>query len=313
MGLPYRDEQMIRWLSSQLRGVISLGGYTVNTVFWCIPLFVMTFLKAAVPWRPWRRRCGRILTGIAEMWVWGNNMNQSLVGKTRWRVQGLETLQRRGWYLVLANHQSWVDILVLQRIFHRRIPFLKFFIKRELFWFPLLGQAWWALDFLFIKRYTPSFLKKKPHLKGRDIEITTRACRKFRTMPVSIMNFVEGTRFTREKHRRQNSPYTHLLRAKSGGIAFVLTSMGEQIHRILDVTIVYPGGARSFWEFLCGNIEEIRVRVRSLPVPPDLIGDYANDKNFRKRFHRWLNALWEEKDRCIAEMLAVPCEAAVNQ
>jgi 1-acyl-sn-glycerol-3-phosphate acyltransferase len=206
--------------------------------------------------------------------------------------------------LVLANHQSWVDILVLQRIFHRKIPFLKFFIKKELIWFPVLGQAWWAMDFPFVKRYTKSDLRKKPHLKGKDLEITRKACQKFKKIPISIMNFVEGTRFTNEKHRRQQSPYPHLLKPKAGGIAFVLGSMGKQIHRVLDVTIVYPDGVSNFWALLCGKIREVKVRVRSLPVSPGLLGDYANDGTFRAGLQRWLNNIWAEKNRYIEEMMA---------
>ena len=295
---------MFQVLPGAVRGSLSLGLYFLNTVFWCIPLFVLAAVKAAVPLESWRRRCSRILNAIAENWIWVNNQNQSLVvGNTRWDVEGLETLERSEWYLVLANHQSWVDILVLQRIFHRKIPFLKFFIKKELIWFPFLGQAWWAMDFPFVKRYTKNYLKKKPHLKGKDIEITRKACEKFKKIPISIMNFVEGTRFTNEKHCRQQSPYAHLLRPKAGGIAFVLGSMGKQIHRVLDVTIVYPDGVSSFGAFLCGKIRKIKVIVRSLPVSPELMGDYVNDGQFRIGLQRWLNNVWAEKSRRIEEVM----------
>ncbi len=291
-------------LPGAVRGSLSLILYILNTVFWCIPLFGLVLAKAAVPLESWRRRCSRILNAIAENWIWVNNQNQRLIaGNTQWEVQGLETLERSEWYLVLANHQSWVDIVVLQRIFHRKIPFLKFFIKKELLWFPVLGQAWWAMDFPFVKRYTKSYLQKKPHLKGKDIEITRKACQKFKKIPVSIMNFVEGTRFTNEKHRRQQSPYSRLLKPKAGGTALVLSSMGEQINRILDVTIVYPDGVTSFWAFICGKIRKIEVRVRSLPVSPELLGDYANDRQFRAGLQRWLNNLWAEKNRYIEEMM----------
>jgi len=294
---------MVYALQGAVRGSLSLILYILNTVFWCIPLYVLAAAKAAVPLKSWSRLCSRILNAIAENWIWVNNQNQRLLaGKTRWDVQGIETLERSEWYLVLANHQSWVDILVLQRIFHRKIPFLKFFIKKELLWFPFLGQAWWAMDFPFVKRYTKSYLQKKPHLKGKDLEITRKACKKFKKMPVSIMNFVEGTRFTNEKHLRQQSPYSHLLKPKAGGIAFVLGSMGEQIHRVLDVTIVYPDGVTSFWALLCGKIREIKVKVRSLPVSPEILGDYANDGHFRVRLQRWLNNIWAEKNRYIEEI-----------
>ena len=294
---------MYHVLMRSVRGSLCLILYGVNTVFWCVPLFVLVTAKAVVPLEPWMRRCSRMLNAIAENWIWVNNLNQKLTGKTRWDVQGLETLKRSEWYLVLANHQSWVDILVLQRVFHRKIPFLKFFIKKELLWFPVLGQAWWAMDFPFVKRYTKSYLKKKPHLKGRDLEITREACKKFKKIPVSIMNFVEGTRFTNTKRLRQQSPYAHLLRPKAGGIAFVLDSMGKQIHRVLDVTIVYPDGVSSFWALLCGEIRKIKVRVRSLPMDPELLGDYANDGHFRAGLQHWLNNIWAEKNRYIEEMM----------
>jgi 1-acyl-sn-glycerol-3-phosphate acyltransferase len=265
-------------------------------------LFALAAAKAAVPVESWRRRCSRMLNRVAENWIWVNNQNQKLTaGNIQWDVQGLESLKRSEWYLVLANHQSWADILVLQRIFHRKIPFLKFFVKKELFWFPFLGQAWWALDFPFVKRYTQSFLRKKPHLRGKDLDATRNACRKFKKIPVSIMNFVEGTRFTIEKQHVQKSPYAYLLKPKAGGIAFVLNSLEEQLNRVLDVTIVYPDGAANFWAFLSGKIRKIKVRVRSLPVHRDLFGDYTQDGTFRAELQRWLNEVWAEKNRFIDE------------
>ena len=294
---------MVQALPGAVRGCLSLVLYVINTVFWCIPLFVLVAAKALVPSKSWMRRCNRMLNAIAENWIWVNNQNQKLVGNTGWDVQGMEAMERSMWYLVLANHQSWVDILVLQRIFHRKIPFLKFFIKKELLWLPILGQAWWAMDFPFVKRHTKSDLQKKPHLKGKDLEITRKACQKFKTNPISIMNFVEGTRFTNEKHRRQQSPYSHLLKPKAGGIALVLSSMGEQIQRVLDVTIVYPDGATNFWAFLCGKIRKIEVRVRTLPVSAELLGDYTNDWRFRAGLQRWLNNIWTEKNRTIEEIM----------
>jgi 1-acyl-sn-glycerol-3-phosphate acyltransferase len=272
-------------------------------VFWCLPLFIVVAAKAMAPLESWRRECSRTLNAIAENWIWVNNLNQKLTSNTRWVVEGIENLERSQWYLVLANHQSWVDILVLQRIFYRKIPLLKFFLKKELIWFPLLGQAWWALDFPFLNRYKRRHIQKNPHLKGKDLENIRKACAKFKTNSVSVMNFVEGTRFTIEKHSSQKSSYAHLLKPKAAGIAYVLGEMGDHIHRLLDVTIVYHGGERSFWAFLCGNIREVKVRVRSLPVSSELLGDYLNDRLFRKDLQLWLNNLWNEKDRCIEEML----------
>ena len=290
-------------ISRSMRGCLSFSLYALNTLFWCLPLFAVAALKVLIPIKSLQSACSRALNTIAECWIWVNNLNQRLTSSTRWIVDGVENLDRSLWYLVLSNHQCWVDILVLQRVFYRKIPLLKFFLKKELIWFPLLGQAWWVLDFPFMNRYKRKHIQKKPHLKGKDLAELKKACAKFKANPVSVMNFVEGTRFSIEKRDRQNSAYTHLLKPKAGGIAFVLREMKDHLHRLLDVTIVYQGGTCSFWSFLCGNIQEIKVSVRSLPISPELLGDYMNDRTFRKTIQHWLNNLWHEKDRCIHEKL----------
>ncbi len=296
---------MLRFLPGWLRGSLSLLLYSVNTIFWAIPLFSMAILKFLIPIRPFRDFCSRILVEIAFLWILVNIWNQKLFLNLTLEVEGLEKLNRRDWYLVIANHQTWVDILVLQRIFYRRIPFLKFFLKKELIWVPILGLAWWALDFPFMKRYSSDFLKKYPHLKGRDIEITRRACKKFSTSPVSVVNFLEGTRFTEEKREKQQSPYTHLLLPRAGGIAFVLAAMGEQLNNIVNVTIAYPARPVSFWRFLCGKVAHIKVTVEIIPITGDLIGDYFEDDRFRESFQQWVNTLWEDKDHNLSRLQLV--------
>lgn len=294
---------MVKILPGPVRGLISLSIYAVNTVFWSIPVFIFAVFKLLIPVNSWHRVCNRALNRFATCWIAVNNYNQELFAGIKWDVRISEALKIDSWYLVMANHQSWVDILVLQRIFHRKIPFLKFFLKKQLFWVPVLGLAWWALDFPFMQRYSRSYLKKHPERVGKDIEITRKACEKFKSIPISVMNFVEGTRYTSEKHDIQKSPYEHLLKTRAGGVALVLAAMGEQMHRILDVTIVYPNGIKSFWSFLCGEIDEVRVYVKGLPVTGDLRGDYVRDADFRKWFHNWLNELWAEKDRCFSHLL----------
>src|SRR5690606_32705762 len=207
-------------------------------------------------------------------------------------------------------HQAWVDILVLQKLFNRRIPLLRFFLKRQLFWVPLLGLAWWALDFPFMGRHTRAEIARNPALGRRDMEATRRACEKFRDIPVAIMNFVEGTRFTDDKHAKQGSPYRHLLKPKSGGVAFVLDAMGEGLHAILDVSIAYPAGRPSLVDLLADRVPEVRVQVRQRPIPTELVGgDYQGDREFRVRFQQWMNGLWREKDEDLAALLGATSAA----
>lgn len=293
---------MRQFLPGSVKGALSFTLIAINTLFWAAFLYPVAILKFLVPLKPWRTFTSRILDAIAVGWIGCNNLNWSLMHRIRWDVRGVEELRRRDWYLVLSNHQTWVDILVLQKVFQRKIPFLKFFIKKELIWFPVLGLAWWALDYPFMKRYPKEFLEKHPHLRGKDLATTMKACEKFKSTPTSVMNFVEGTRFTPEKRDRQQSPYPHLLRPRAGGTAFVLAAMGEQFSSILDVTIAYPGGAKGLWKFLCGEVEAVMVQVEELPVQDYMIGDYDGDEVFRNRFREWINTLWAEKDRRFGEM-----------
>ncbi len=295
---------LLRFLPGPIKGTLSLLLISVNTLLICAPLFVIALVKLLLPIQAIRSACNRVLNGLATAWISTNNGIHSLTKKIRWHVEGVDELKLDDWYLVISNHQSWADILVLQKIFNRKIPFMKFFLKKELIWVPVIGLGWWALDFPFMKRYSKSYLAKHPEMKGKDMETTRKACEKFRTMPVSIMNFVEGTRYTAEKAKQSQSPFKHLLKPKAGGAGFVLTAMGEQLHRILDVTIVYPQAAHSFWDFLCGKVTDIRVHVRSLPISGELLGNYEDDKDYRIRFQAWLNELWLEKDLRVGQMLA---------
>ena len=280
-----------------LRFVLVLLVISASTVLHVVPLLLVALLKGLLPLPRLRVACNPLLTGLAESWIGVNNWLWDVCTDTRLVVDGDATLRKDGHYLVLANHQSWVDILVLQKVFNRRIPLPRFFLKRQLFWVPLLGLAWWALDFPFMGRYTPKQIARNPALAGRDIAATRRACAKFRAIPVAVMNFVEGTRFTAAKHASQGSPYRHLLKPKSGGVAFVLDAMGEGLHAILDVTIAYPAGIPALPDLMAGRVPEVRVRIRQRPIPAELVGgDYQNDRAFRVRFQQWMNDLWREKD-----------------
>ncbi|MCF2859932.1 acyltransferase [Pseudoalteromonas sp. SMS1] len=288
---------------SLVRQVLGLCLYVLNTLVWFVPIFVCGVLKL-LPIPALQRLFSKLAKACASMWVACNNINQQGISPYQLKVTGTESLTEKDWYLVIANHQSWVDILVLQRVLHRKIPFLNFFLKKELLYVPFLGLAWWALDFPFMTRTSKSQIKKNPKLKGKDIETTRKACEKFKTMPVSIVNFVEGTRFTEEKHQRQKSPFKHLLKPKAGGIAFVMQAMGEQINQVVNVTIYYPNGVPTFLDFVAGKVGEIHVQVELMPVSEKLVGDYSRDNEFRVQFQGELNRLWLEKDErieCLVE------------
>lgn len=268
-----------------------------------MPVMVLAVFKCLIPVNSVRAILNVALDRIATFWIGINNINQRYLGGTHLDVSGDCRFSINQWYMVVANHQSWVDILILQRIFNRRIPFIKFFLKRELIWVPFIGLAWWALEFPFMKRYSPALLKKRPDLKGKDIEVTKKACEKFQHFPVSIMNFLEGTRFTIEKHDQQSSPYRHLLMPKAGGLSFALNAMNGKLRQLVDVTIVYPGGTPSFFDYLRGDVSQVKVHIRVMPIESGLLGDYQNDAEYRASFQQWVNQLWQEKDQRFERIL----------
>ncbi|MFW6052522.1 MAG: acetyltransferase, partial [Desulfosalsimonas sp.] len=180
----------------------------------------------------------------------------------------------------------------------------KFFIKKELLWVPFFGQCLWAMDYPVMKRYSKEFLKKNPHLKGQDLETAKKSCEKFKEIAVTVINFVEGTRFTSEKQQMQGSPFRHLLKPRSGGLVMTLYAMGDLLENIVDITIAYPEGAPGLWEFFCGKVSRVKVDARFLDIPEEFTrGDYFTDRELRDSFNKWLNRIWEDKDNSLEAML----------
>lgn len=296
---------MLQFLPPPLRGVLVSLLLALNTVFWALPLYALVLLKLVTPKGRARDRVSQAVAALAQAWASVNSACADVFLNIRWDVRLDAQLSPRGQYLACANHQTWNDIFVLMYAVGRKAPFFKFFIKQELIWVPVLGLAWWGLDYPFMKRYSAEVLARRPELKGRDLDTTRRACEKFRNQPVLVLNFLEGTRFTPAKHERQQSPYRHLLKPKSGGFAFAMNVFGERLNALLDITIVYPQGAMGFWDFLCGRVHEVIVELRQLTIPHELYGgDYENDPVFRQRFQAWVADLWAHKDERIAMLLA---------
>ncbi|OUM25240.1 acyltransferase [Pseudomonas sp. 1239] len=294
---------MLAFLPAPVRGVIGSLLLAANTILCCTPLFIVSLFKLCLPFAAAQRVTDELMRHIHEAWISNNKGWMNLVGRTRWDIEGLAGLDYQHSYLVTSNHQSWVDIMVLQYVLNRRIRPLKFFLKQVLIWVPVIGLAWWALGFPFMKRYSKAYLAKHPEKQGKDLQTTRRTCARFRGKPTAIFNFAEGTRFTPAKHAEQGSPFRHLLKPKAGGIAFVLDAMGEQLESIINVTIHYPQGTPGFWDLLCGRVARVEVTFEALAIPKEFLGrSYDQDEAYRLAFQQWINRLWEEKDARLERM-----------
>lgn len=282
--------------------VLSVITLILSTILFFIPIFIIGMFKL-IPIKWWQTKCTKMVDSLATLWCAINNTFIHHVQSIDWQIQGLDTLNAKGWYLVTANHQSWLDIVILQKLFNRKIPVLKFFIKDQLKWVPFLGFAWWAMGCPFMKRYSRDYLEKNPQKKLKDLRATQKSVEQFRRIPTSIINFVEGTRFHPQKQRQQSSPYEHLLKPRAGGISYVLSTMGQKIDSLLDVTILYPDNNGTLWNFLCRRIRTIKVTVRQLPIPNEFLNTEAlKSDEGQAAFRQWLNEQWYEKDRLISTM-----------
>ena len=286
-------------------GIISALFLLAYTLFLGVFLYAFVMLKILLPDALVRRLIDPPIVLIATLWIQGILFWLNRVYRIQWDIDGMERHSMEQWFLITANHQSWVDIFVLYQAYLKKAPLLKFFIKKELGYVPVVGQAWWALDFPFMRRYSKAFLRKHPEKAGDDLIETQQACRKFSYQPTSVMNFLEGTRFTAEKHASQNSPYRHLLKPKTGGLAFAIQALGDRFSALTNVTIVYPDGIPSFWDMMCGRLQRVIVRIQEEPIPAHFTqGDYQNDRQLRAEMQHWTSTLWQAKDRQIEDILA---------
>jgi 1-acyl-sn-glycerol-3-phosphate acyltransferase len=294
-----------------IRGAITILLVALNSAFrgTCIALLgiVKFAIQVTAPRSRARTRVILMLAWLGTRWVAANNRIFDRMLPTRWEVLGVgDDVRPDGHYLIISNHRSWVDIFAIQRAFHGRAPFIRFFLKQQLLWAPIVGQACWALEFPFMRRHTTEYLEKHPEKRDEDLETTRKACRRYRNFPVAVLNFLEGTRFTKAKHDKQQSPYRHLLRPRIGGTSFVLASLGDQLDAIYDVTVAYPpDNDVTFGKFVRGRMSKIIVHARRVDAPPQFF-DAAVTRPGPERdaLKAWIEDVWMEKDALITRLLA---------
>ena len=288
----HQEIHMLKKLPRLLKGCIAFALHTFNVLFWASSLLVIAFFRAFVPFKSWRYRIKQWMYKFPIYWSDINNWIINLFTDIEYQIDEHNYLSPKEFYLMIANHRSWTDIIILMQVFKRKIPILKFFMKKQLIWtLPLGGLAAYVLDYPFMERHNKTYLKKHPEKRGKDIETTRKFCEKFKNIPTTFFSFVEGTRFTQQKHDNQNSPYQYLLKPKAGGVSFILGVMGQNLHYILDVTLIYPKNYDTLWQYCCGDIKKIKIKINRYPVTLDLIGNYEIDNEHRVHMQRWLNGL----------------------
>ena len=268
----------------------------------------------------WLMGVGKVITGapiadkavikIATHWISSNSaLIDEMLPHKDWRINLPDDIHTNGKYLLVSNHQSWVDTSIVQYIGEKRLPLTRFFTKFELIYIPIVGQAFYFLDFPMMRRHSKEAIAKNPALKGKDIEEAKRACALLKDKPFTLLNYLEGTRFTQAKHAQQKSPYTHLLEPRAGGLSLAISALGEDIDGILDMTIVYPDGVPSYGDLWKGNIKRLGVDLRYIDIPDALFdrvkqGGYEDSDEVKAQMFEWVEQVWRQKDQRITKMLA---------
>jgi len=295
-------------LPAFVRGILHFIWVAVFSVLCASSAIVCGLLKYFFPVKPWMLLMTRLMSALIIFWGDCMRFGVVLFTQTSVEVRGMEGLSKEKNYLIIANHQSWADVLLIYQRFNHKISAIKVFMKSQLLWLPVIGWGCWLMGFPFLKRYTKEQLVKNPSLKGKDIKSTKKMCRRAAQIPVTIMSFVEGTRYRDYKAKRQKTPYQHLLKPRAGGVAYIMTAMEDMLDQVLDVTLIYPAGKSGFWYYLCGTLPKVIIQVHPRPITKAMIGDYAEDRDFRTHFQAWLNQLWLEKDNEIDQAIKAYAE-----
>jgi 1-acyl-sn-glycerol-3-phosphate acyltransferase len=282
------------------------GVLTANSIGVGLPIWTLGAAKVLTG----SKRADKGLIEITKYWINSNNavIDHALPHKD-WRITMPNDLSEDKQYLLVSNHQSWVDTSIVQYISQGTLPLTRFFTKFDLIYIPVVGQAFYFLDFPMMKRFSAKAMEKNPELKKQNLIEAKRACRQLKDKPFALLNYLEGTRFTQEKHDQQKSPYQHLLKPRAGGLSLAINALGEQLDSILDVTIVYPDGTPDYDDLWKGNIRRLGVDVTRIKVPDELYaaimdGGYDRDEATKAMMFDWLEEIWQQKDARITQMLS---------
>ncbi|ORT50716.1 hypothetical protein ST37_08335 [Vibrio sp. qd031] len=270
---------------------------TLNTAWTCVVVCFLAMVKIILPFRVIQTTMSELANKQTWLWatlnLWMLNVNNNV----DWQIEGGETLSRSQWYMLLSNHLSWADIVILSSVMKDKMPMVKFLLKQSLLYVPFVGLACWGLDMPFMKRHSREYLIRHPERRNDDFDAIKKACDKFKYVPTTMVSFAEGTRATEEKLSRAKTPYRHLLKPKTGGVAFTLNAMSQLLDGVVDVTIAYPENRQQpFKDLLQGKLTRVVVKITVHKIDENLNGDYFKDKAFKRRFHHWLNNVWQEKD-----------------
>ena len=289
-------------IASSVIGLITFLLILIELIIGFGTLAIINIPRGIIPLKIFKIYLAKVSNIIGDLTVYGLKLIMLLMHGNNISIINDEKFSKNEWYMAMSNHQSWGDIFILLVTANYKLPLLKFFMKRELWWIPFVFLANKTLNMPFVNRHTKKEIEQNPSLRNQDYENTLKSCIRFLRTPSTIFSYAEGTRFTNEKHIQQGQKYNNLLIPKIGGMATALSAM-PNINTLVDYTLVYKSKKRDVWSFAKGDMKHAKVLVTKYKIPEYLKNrNYANDQDYRNEFKDWIESIWEEKDKKIEEL-----------
>ena len=289
-------------IASSVIGLITFLLILIELIIGFGTLAIINIPRGIIPLKIFKIYLAKLSNIIGDLTVYGLKLIMLLMHGNNISVINNQKFDKNQWYMAMSNHQSWADIFILLVAANYKLPLLKFFMKRELWWIPFVFLANKTLNMPFVNRHSKKEIEQNPSLRNQDYKNTLKSCKRFLRTPSTIFSYAEGTRFTDEKHDQQGSPYNNLLSPKIGGMATALSAM-PNINTLVDYTVVYKSKKRDAWSFAKGDMKHVKVLVTKYKIPDNLKNrNYANDKDYRDEFKNWIESIWTEKDKKIEEL-----------
>lgn len=199
--------------------------------------------------------------------------------------------------LVLPNHQSMADVLVLLCVAWRcgRLGDMKWFVKDPIKYVPGPGWGMWLLDCIFLKRDWT-----------RDKAGILRLFAKYKThgIPIFLVSFLEGTRKNKHNHaqaqayaRERGHPVpAHTLIPRTKGFVATMIGLRSHLDAVYDVTIGYPGEVPSLGQAFGSRMRRVDIHVRRFPIE-----SFPEDE---EGLSDWVFERFTAKDQLLAEFQA---------
>jgi 1-acyl-sn-glycerol-3-phosphate acyltransferase len=290
-------KQKMTWLIKQLKGLITV---TIIALVLTLGVIVLTIVNIPrlIPLQSIKKNIGKLSNEIGSLIVATLKLSIKVIHRPKWEFELPENLETSNWYIGMSNHLSWGDIFILLFAGHRKVPLLKFFMKDELKWIPILYLVHKTVDMPFLKRHSMKNVKKNPELRTLDMIAAQKAAKRFARNPSVAFSFAEGTRYTPQKHATQRSPYFQLLKPKIGALNIALSGMPEVTH-LLDFTIIYKTNKTSAWNFVCGDMNDVQVIVQKHQLPKEILERNSSDVDYKNIFQSFINDKWLEKSKML--------------